>query len=348
MKQLEYKVTFATPAFLGNAEQDAQWRTPPFKALLRQWWRVVYASAHADKVSVDAMRKEEGLLFGVASDQRGGSRKSRLRIRLDRWDPGLQREWPSLAKVGHPEVKFPVDSGLYLGFGPVLLPRGSKKPALKANAAIQFGESATLALACPQDAVCNLQTALALIDRYGTIGGRSRNGWGSLGLTEAQAHDRTLDEVPVNALARPWRDALDRDWPHAIGTDEHGPLIWRTRHAFDDWKGLMQLFAELKIGLRTQFRFNSGNQTLSPEPRHWLSYPVTRHSVKFWKNARLPNSLRFKVRADADGRLRGVIVHLPCLPPADPFRPDRRAIEAVWGQVHAFLDQADALARTPA
>lgn len=28
MKQQEYRVRFATPAFLGNAEQAAQWRTP--------------------------------------------------------------------------------------------------------------------------------------------------------------------------------------------------------------------------------------------------------------------------------------------------------------------------------
>lgn len=43
MTTLTYQVSFNTPAFLGNAEQQAQWRTPPFKALLRQWWRVVKA-----------------------------------------------------------------------------------------------------------------------------------------------------------------------------------------------------------------------------------------------------------------------------------------------------------------
>ncbi len=43
MRELTYQVGFNTPAFLGNAEQQAQWRTPPFKALLRQWWRVVKA-----------------------------------------------------------------------------------------------------------------------------------------------------------------------------------------------------------------------------------------------------------------------------------------------------------------
>jgi CRISPR-associated protein Cmr1 len=51
MTQLRYRLTFLTPAFLGNAEQSAQWRTPPIKALLRQWWRVVYAGDHPQGMS---------------------------------------------------------------------------------------------------------------------------------------------------------------------------------------------------------------------------------------------------------------------------------------------------------
>ncbi len=63
---------------------------------------------------------------------------------------------------------------------------------------------------------------------------------------------------------------------------------------------------------------------------------------------RLPNSLRFKVRPDADGKsLRGVVFHMPCLPPP-AFRPNRRAIEQVWQQVHAHLDNDQSLQRIPA
>lgn len=36
MIRKELKLSFVTPAFLGNAEQRAQWRTPPIKALLRE------------------------------------------------------------------------------------------------------------------------------------------------------------------------------------------------------------------------------------------------------------------------------------------------------------------------
>jgi CRISPR-associated protein Cmr1 len=123
-------------------------------------------------------------------------------------------------------------------------------------------------------------------------------------------------------------------------------LIWQTAQSFSHWKDVMRQLAELKIGLRTQFSFSDGNGVPRPEKRHWLSYPVTKHAVRPWGNARLPNSLRFKVRAEPDGRLRGVILHIPHLPPADPFRPDRRILESLWSQVYAYLDQADALTRT--
>jgi CRISPR-associated protein Cmr1 len=353
MTKLPYRVTFNAPAFLGNAEQDGQWRTPPFKALLRQWWRIAYASDCGGQPSIERMREEEGRLFGVASDRRNGSRKSQVRLRLDRWSEGEQRDWSGLdsSRVVHPEVKnregraVAVGAQLYLGYGPLVFERG--QTALKKNAAIQSGECATLSLACPDDAVPLLKTALDLMDRYGTIGGRSRNGWGSFSLAVPDKATYLGKPGLSESLLRPWRDCLDRDWPHAIGTDARGPLVWQTTTSFSDWKGVMRQLAELKIGLRTQFPFNSGNGAPRPEYRHWLSYPVTKHAVRSWGNARLPNSLRFKVRAEPDGRLRGVILHVPCLPPADPFRPERRTVEAVWSQVHSYLDQADTLTRTP-
>lgn len=34
MTTLQYEIRFVTPAFLGNAKQNGQWRTPPFNALI--------------------------------------------------------------------------------------------------------------------------------------------------------------------------------------------------------------------------------------------------------------------------------------------------------------------------
>jgi len=343
---LGFRLKFTTPAFLGNAEQQGQWRTPPIKALIRQWWRVAYAADQSQGVDLGAMRRAEGRLFGVAADGEGESRQSALRLRLGRWDVGTLKQWSDKSTpVRHPEVPKPVGSHLYLGYGPLVFQGGT---ALKAGAAIQADQHAELRLACPSahDEARRLQRALALMNLYGTLGGRSRNGWGSFSLTPLEGSPALATTLDA-ALTRPWRDALQSDWAQALGTDARGPLIWQTEPQ-EDWPAVMRRLAEIKIGLRTQFTFRSGKNAPAPEARHWLSYPVTNHSVQPWgNNARLPNSLRFKVRPTPDGRLIGVIFHVPCLPPAS-FRPDRAAITRVWEQVHRHLDEVARLKRLSA
>ena len=353
MQTYSYQLRFQTPAFLGNAQQQAQWRTPPIKALLRQWWRV--AVAQQVRYSTETLRQQENALFGTAADGEGDSRQSLIRIRLGHWNMGQLKDWPSTGTVTHPEVKnregkpTPVGSDLYLGFGPLEYNSTSRGTAIKHKAAIQAGDTATLSLALPDEHACTLQTALWLLDRYGTLGGRSRNGWGSLSLQPADGGTAALDGQLSGQLALPWQDALQRDWPHALGTDAKGALVWQTG-AFDDWKKLMQELARIKIALRTQFKFTTGKDAPRPEDRHWLSYPVTNHSVKNWGgNARLPNSLRLKVRPAPGNpkQLVGVIFHVPCLPPPS-FQPHLGAIQNVWQTVHRSLDNEPKLTRITA
>ena len=343
MQTRQLHIQFQTPAFLGDAEQSGRWRTPPFKAQLRQWWRVAYAAQHQYRVNVKAMREVEGHLFGHAwlendRDAKGekvAARKGQVRIRLSSWDEGQLKSWQAANKINHPEVGM-VDSNLYMGYGPVVLPRGSREPSLKANAAIQAKEQAEFAIAFADEQAALLDHALQLMHHYGTVGGRSRNGWGSYSLTDATS----ASPLALVAPTRPWADCLQLDWPHALGADSTGPLIWQTA-PHKDWAGLMKTLAQIKIALRTQFFFKQGH-TPTPEDRHWLSYPVTNHSVKSWGgNARLPNQLRFKVRPMPDGQLVGVIFHMPHKPPAE-FGSSHPTLVRIWGQVHSHLDQKPA------
>lgn len=366
MQQRDYVIRFATPAFLGNAQQSAQWRTPPFKAQMRQWWRVAYAASMDFRPDEARIREEEGRLFGHAwlendrnkYGERVAARRSLVRIRLGEWNLGKLKSWDGLeqGKIDHPEAEkssYKVGPHSYLGYGP-LDGRGGTKFSEKANAAIQAGEQNTFAIAYPDEGALLIEQGLALMDQFGTVGGRGRNGWGSYSI-------HGIGDTSALPL-RLWQDALKLDWPHAIGSDADGALIWQTQ-PFADWKALMKELAIIKIGLRThkphlELTLNSsaGDKTTKnginhrfPQARHWLSYPVTNHEVNDWKrnNARLPNSLRFKVRPTADGKLVGVIFHMPCLPPA-AFEPNTKAITAVWQTVHAFLDNQATLTRTRA
>lgn len=362
MHTLQYTIRFYTPAFLGDARQSGRWRTPPLKAQLRQWWRVAYAADKQFAVNVNEMRQAEGVLFGFAGDDGDQSAgKSKLRLRLGSWEPGkLQRnQWSQNDPTAHHlEVGNGgrnVGSQLYMGFGPVEYHRESRRTGLKANAAIQAGEHTTLRIAVPDAHKDPIRHALWLMHRFGTVGGRSRNGWGSYTLEPFQQGVTTdtaggwnntpaLPELPL----RLWTDCLNLDWAHALGKDNTGALIWQTQ-AHADWQSLMQELAKIKIGLRTQFPFNTGKNAPITESRHYLSYPVTNHSVAAWGgNARLPNTLRFKVCPDPEDneKLRGIIFHVPCLPPAS-FAPKVQQVQQTWEKVHRWLDNSQVRQNSP-
>lgn len=364
MKTTHYTLRFVTPAFLGDATQNGRWRTPPLKALLRQWWRVAFAQAHDFQMDVREMRRIEGCLFGNAwlKTFTGPSRttapgakgpgiqatKSLLRLRLDRWDEGRTDIKAEGSVSGATRREGSLDPLLrYIGYGP--LEKNIK--------AIKAGDTDRLDLAWPEvfpsqykeilGMTCHegshaeiihqcLYTALWLVDRYGALGSRSRNGWGSVELEPLDSTASLRGEPPL----RLWTECLKLDWPHAIGADNKGALIWQTEPR-QDWKEVMKDLGTIRKDLRAKFGFEE--RVGEPGERHWLAYPVTGHSVEAWdkKNLRLPNTLRFKIRKAAGGTLVGVIFHMPHLPP-EGFEPTKESREKkileVWKRVYHYLD----------
>ena len=358
MQELKYRVSFATPAFLGNAEQQAQWRTPPFKALLRQWWRVV--KAPQVRFNVVALREEEAKLFGAASDDgEVKSHRSLVRLRLSHWEDGKMSRWPANEpfefhrEVGESGRK--VGTDLYLGFGPLEYDRnsratrlGTSKSSGQKRTAIDEEANATLRLMFPGDCESELRATLQLVAWFGSLGSRSRNGWGALQMAHEHLKPLTRTNLENRIVTRALAECLTAEWPHAIGEDEKGPLVWKTR-AIGNWRDVMKELARIKIAFRTQFTFSDGGQTASVGKRHIIAYPVTNHNPIAWGGkGRLANQIRFKLAKAADGKLEGVIVHLPCKVPDELVnkpsqQDDRKFIRnnelAVWQAVHAVLDQ---------
>ena len=364
MRELTYQVSFNTPAFLGNAEQQAQWRTPPFKALLRQWWRVV----KAPDVGYDhhKLLQLENVLFGSAGDESGGGReksgRSKVQLRLSAWNVGTLVDRPGLQRVDHPETKtrdgraIRPDADVYLGFGPITLD-GMR------NAIAPGGSTLTLKLRCQEAESNDIQKAMQLAAWFGSVGSRARNGWGSLHIEgesvlglEGLCDSNLAEQAPLRSLNAALSDRIAADWPHALGLCTDGrPSIWRVvagRDAaqgkylgFSDWKKVLEKLAALKIGFRTQFKFNAGGPHQQVEDRHVLAYPVTNHGLAGLNNARLASQARFKVAKNKDGQYFGLITHLPCAMPTAFFdRSNVRPPEiihqiAVWQQVHDFLNQ---------
>jgi len=353
MVELRYRLSFNTPAFLGNAEQQAQWRTPPIKTLIRQWWRVVKARS----VMYDATRllDAENHLFGAAGEEGRDCGQSRIRLRLNEWTLGQEKPPPGDTVEHRESPTRKVAANTYLGYGP--LGTRSERLALAAESKTQNLLRLRIQPRAGDQAVSEIQQAIQLAAWFGGLGSRSRNGFGSM-------HWEAVDGTPplqglspgaLSAISLDFDQALRRDWPHAIGLGSDGrPLVWLSNRTHPTWIAAMKELAVLKISLRTSdfFKFAGGGRSGHAEPlrRHVLAYPSGgQHTVdaKGWgKDGRMANQVRLRLHREKGG-FRGVIVHVPCGVPAHMRKsvrqlPDERG---VWDTVHRFFDSRPEVAR---
>lgn len=342
LRKREYTLELVTPAFLGGADQQAEWRTPGIKALIRQWWRIAYVAEHG--VNVNQMRAVEGKMFGTVSNNSGDATQADIRIRLGEWQRGSLQQMPRGGQTSHPEVKGGMNIGafLYLGYGPLGYDKTSGVK-LNKERAIDPKQHNTLTIIGKNLSTAEwelLESAMKYIALFGTIGGRSRNGWGSLSIKSGGKPLAALENVK-NMHPKLLADCLKQDWPSAIGQgSDQRILVWKGTEV-TSWEEAMNKLAAVKIAFRTDapFKFHSGTHP-RPENRHYLSYPVTNHAVSTWGNQkRLPNSLRFKVLKTANGRFLPIAFHLPHkLPDAFNQPISNSELATLWQAVHTKLD----------
>jgi len=374
MKKLEYQVSFTTPAFLGNAEQQAQWRTPPFKALLRQWWRV--AAAQQFNYDYEKLREAEGRLFGHAwlatdKDSKGNkvaARKSLVTMRLDSWEPGTQQssDWPGGAMeqvITTKDGKGRVRADVYLGYGAVEPEkRKENRPITLRGGAIGSVASNNFKIRVPEDYKKEILSALELANIFGSIGSRSRNGWGSLLFEPVQNSSDLTDIFSANLsnYTRSFNQCMQLDWPHAIGQGNNNQLLIWTTEPKKDWRAAMSALAHIKVGMRAEAKNHKDKSRIGGP--HLLGYPAGKDwsLSQFSKGqpdrddqeARLAAQLRFKVIQTHDG-LAGLIYHLPAKLPDDLRKRLDNSQRAwldnnelnVWQSVHRYLDGNDKLQR---
>ncbi|MFV0476274.1 MAG: hypothetical protein ACK5ME_00365 [Parahaliea sp.] len=327
MKKLEYQLRFVTPAFLGDAEQSARWRTPPFKAQLRQWWRVAYAAQQSFKVDVAAMRHQEGLLFGHAwleddQNEQGNkvaARKSLVRIKLD----GGGDSWSLGTQKGVQPLPNNLDTS-YAWFG--LIKRGKGLPDRTGIKANQAESVRKLSLAVPDTEAKRLQEVISLIHSFGLLGSRSRGGWGALHVDD----ENTLAVGKMQRYARNIDDCLKEDWAMSLAKDTKGLCIWESSSTFDSWDKAMKFIAAERKKVRTALK---QQKDLRP-------------ALGFASPGRMPSPLRWKVVAPEQGRLRVRVFAMPHSIPADGGKSlSQQNLHSAWHSVSRSLDSIQSLPR---
>jgi CRISPR-associated protein Cmr1 len=321
MQTLEYTVRFNTPAFLGNAEQNAQWRTPPFKALLRQWWRVAYAAENQFMVNVAEMRTAEGELFGVAADG-GDSQKSQIRLRLN---TSQGEAWA----MGSQSGVIPLPTNLntsYAWFG--LINRGNNLPNRAGIKAASPTESVRqLSLAFPDTQKKRMQEVMALIHAFGLLGSRSRGGWGALHID----NEKELTNQGMEPYTREIDGCLNSDWPISLAKDTNGLLMWESKNTFKSWDAAMEFIATQRKTVRTALK---NGKDLRPA----LGFALP--------NGRMPSPLRWKVMAPQQGNLTVRAFAMPHkIPDSAEKSLSLQDLLSAWSAVTKTLDSIHAFQR---
>lgn len=205
--EVKIKAEFVTPAFLGGADKEAEFRVAPFKSGIRYWWRVLYGWQYGNGI-----KEIEDSIFGSTD------RVSSLRLKLT--IPNEPKNCISSEKLigqtfktthqGHENSLNILD---YLAFG-------------KCTSYIKADTSITLTLKINNPEYADqIKDAAKMFFKYGGIGGRSRNGFGSMFIKDGDYNfskkvivSDKLFEIPVISKKskffitkekfRNWEDAL--------------------------------------------------------------------------------------------------------------------------------------------
>ncbi len=335
--------SFISPAFLGGADQQANLSVAPLKAALRYWWRV--SGVHQIRDTED-MFKKESKIFGSTEESSG---KSKIFVSISRTDLQIQKassEIPQCSSIRHPEVPQPVNALAYLGGMGIWEWQRSQRKFLAKRSYFSVG-SFEVIISFPETEISQLSPALRLFKKFGTLGSRSRNAFGSV---TVKSEKIILTE---SIQLQEWKDLFRFDYPNGLGADKSGLLAWQSKRIFEKWEDAMHLLAESYVSLRTKsnplFAFpTESTPHRNPLNRHLLGYPITKHNVEMrgWgKNGRHASGLRFALKPDLKdpSKLRIIALHVPHAF-AKEMMSERNGWpvtkqQDIWAEVHRSFDQ---------
>lgn len=201
----ELTATFevVTPLFLGGADpaRTVELRPTSIKGALRFWWRALAWSKHADLKKV---HEEERKLFGAAGDdRRDGDAIGQSSFGVRVWWPN--GEPPILNKTEVRALTQGRSGTSCLSYG--IINRGKEGP----RCCYENGHRLVIKLIAlhgdgsnTQKEIQSVVEGVKLFGLLGSLGGRSRRGWGSIALTKLEgAHNW---QAPQTLQA--YRDAL--------------------------------------------------------------------------------------------------------------------------------------------
>ncbi len=324
--ELRFDVLFITPCFLGGADGNAEIRTAPFKNLLRRWWRIANGN-----LSPEELWQKESELFGSTEKDPQAKKtfgKSRVVVNIVEISPSQPDKYLSSEKIDIGKDEY-TNLAMYTGYGSVNMGKEYILPRTNLR----------LSLFCPSGAAESIKKALFFIHLFGTLGSRSRNGWGSISI-----QPQNFKFIPQSYFPQPVSIGtvvnIHKNYPFCIGKDEKGMLCWQTAERYRSWNSAFEDLARIYHILIT--RLNKDDKQYKTKWRNVFGYATS--------NSRLPSQILLKVcfvkGKTANGVLQqqyyGQIVHVPYNIPNWNEKKDGKQMEA-WEYIHGFFDDAEEL-----
>ncbi len=312
----ELELEFITPAFLGNANQDAELRPAPFKGMLRYWWRILYGAKYGDNIA-----SQESKLFGSTE----GASAVRLcvyqteAIRINNEDSPFRKKGGNY-QVSHAGGTFSLNILDYLAYGKYEYQREVKRNVYK-NSHIEPGVKFKLRVECSKDYASEVFTSLYALVEFGGIGSRCRNGFGSLGLVSGKL-DYAAELKKCAQTGKQKYSALSKE-----------SRLYQTAKSYPSWdKALAEVglvYKDVRIGLEGSHLFNRRGLVSRPIVARGEYIPVEIRS------GRRPKFVFLHVNKVSDGYVGRILT----LPIYDGEEEETEAYNGVVNDFHAGLDR---------
>lgn len=253
-------IKLITPTFLyGFRQSEPEFRPPSFKGILRYWWR----ASNPNKDTKVLYEKEKNVFGGTTYE----NQKSKVKIipipnnHITKKNFFHMLQQPSLQKTvsieGYPNK---INVFNYLAYGHVS--RDKQTNCLLPNQDIEFY------IECDNDEVWKeVENTLKVIDAFGGIGAKSRNGFGSIKIfVDNQEFEYDIKKL-FEALKNKNQDnKLNNQYRYTAFWKES--KLWQTKTETDNWEESFYTIAEnyikAKLTLEKQGRYYKRSHLSSP------------------------------------------------------------------------------------
>lgn len=313
--ELKFEVEFITPAFLGGADGNAEIRTAPFKNLIRRWWRIVNGNLNSDE-----LWQKESELFGSTEKNPETENKifGKSKIELK-----IVNNFPCQDLYSNDSEKNKLNNFLYLGYGPILNKQAETRRFIKPNSKIP------MVLTVPKNERDSFINILSLINLFGSIGSRSRKGFGSISIIPNEDFNlsnlnKLKEDIPSLFLEHS-KMINKKNYPFCIGKDGKGVLCWNTASPKDTYEEVLNELTEIYRNVVKTAKENSSNNG-----RIILGSATGIKGIDEIK--RIPSPLILKV-VKSGKKYTGRIFHLPF-----NINTEIKDQDKIWSAIYSCLD----------